>query len=186
MALYRIKSKESGKRHRGLVFVYTGNGKGKTTAAFGMALRAIGYGRRVLVVQFMKGRESGEVLAAGRYLPGLTVYKGGRHNLINKKNPSPLDIEMARQTLEMARQSVESGNYDLIILDEINVAIDYNLVPLEKVLKLIKCKPAELDLGLTGRNAAPEIMAVADLVTEMREIKHPFSRGIHAKRGFDF
>jgi cob(I)alamin adenosyltransferase len=174
------------KHEKGLVFVYTGNGKGKTTAALGLAIRAIGYGRKVLIIQFMKGRDYGETLALEKYLPSITLYKCGQDSFVMKNNLSPLDIELAQKGLEMAREAVYSESYDLVILDEINVAINFKLLPLQEVLDLIKNKPEKLDLGLTGRYAAPEIIELADLVTEMKEIKHPFSVGVPAREGFEF
>lgn len=171
---------------KGIVFVYTGNSKGKTTAALGLALRAIGHGRKVLMLQFMKGREYGESISAEKYLPNLTMKKLGQDSFVMKNNPSPLDIELAHKGLQLAREAINSGEYDLIILDEINVAIDFKLVPLDEVLELVRNKPEKLDLGLTGRYAAPEIIEIADLVTEMKEIKHPYNEGIPAKAGFEY
>ncbi|MBU1150388.1 MAG: cob(I)yrinic acid a,c-diamide adenosyltransferase, partial [Proteobacteria bacterium] len=156
------------KYRKGILQVYTGNGKGKTTAAFGQALRAIGQGYKVCVIQFMKGRKYGEFLAAEKYLPDLTVHLSGLDSFVMRDNPAPLDIELARQGLDLARQAVLSGDYDMVILDEINVAADFKLIPLADVLALIKDKPAGLDLILTGRYAPPEIVALADTVTEMR------------------
>lgn len=176
---------ENDNSKRGLVFVYTGNGKGKTTAALGLALRALGYGHKVLMVQFMKSGDSGELRAAS-YLPNLTLYQSGQNCFVTKNKPQPLDLELAQQGLEVARKAIYARQYDLIILDEINVALDFKLIPLEDVLDLIKNKPAALNLGLTGRYAPREIIARADLVTEMKEIKHPFTQGISAREGFDF
>jgi len=171
---------------KGLVFVYTGNGKGKTTAAFGLALRAIGHGRKVLILQFMKGREYGETAAVKKYLPNLKVEQFGQDTFVTKDNPSPLDIELANKGLAIARKAILSDDYDLIILDEINVAIDFELIPMEEVLNLIKIKPERLTLGLTGRYASQEIIDHADLVTEMKEIKHPYTKGVTSKEGFEF
>jgi len=178
-------TKEAGNSN-GLVFVHTGNGKGKTTAALGLALRALGYGEKIFMVQFMKGRDYGEARAAAKYLPGLTLYKCGRESFIRKGDLSPIDIELAQKGFAVAKEAVFSGKYNMVILDEINVAIDFQLIPLSAVLELIKNKPEGLYLGLTGRGAAPEIIELADLVTEMREIKHPFSKGIPASEGFEY
>ena len=123
---------------RGLVLVHTGNGKGKTTAAFGQALRAVGQGLRVCVIQFMKGRKYGEFLAAERYLPNLTIHLSGLDSFVMRDKPAPVDIELARKGLDMAREAVSSGNYDMVILDEINVAVDFKLIPLEEVINLIR------------------------------------------------
>ncbi|MBU4074014.1 MAG: cob(I)yrinic acid a,c-diamide adenosyltransferase, partial [Proteobacteria bacterium] len=138
------------KYRKGILQVYTGNGKGKTTAAFGQALRAIGQGYKVCVIQFMKGRKYGEFLAAEKYLPDLTVHLSGLDSFVMRDNPAPLDIELARQGLDLARQAVLSGDYDMVILDEINAAADFKLIPLADVLALMKDKPAGLDLILTG------------------------------------
>lgn len=174
------------KQARGLVFVYTGNAKGKTTAALGLALRAVGHGHKVLMLQFMKGREYGESISADKYLPNFTMVKCGQESFVMKNKATPMDIELAQKGLWLAQQAVSSDEYDLIILDEINVAVDFGLIPVEAVLELIRTKPARLDLGLTGRYAAPEIIEMADLVTAMTEIKHPYNTGIPAKAGFEY
>ena len=171
---------------RGLVLVHTGNGKGKTTAAFGQALRAVGQGLRVCVIQFMKGRKYGEFLAAERYPPNLTIHLSGLDSFVMRDKPAPVDIELARKGLDMAREAVSSGNYDMVILDEINVAVDFKLIPLEEVINLIRNKPAALDLVLTGRYAAPEIMELADTVSEVREIKHHYNAGIKDRAGIEY
>ena len=171
---------------RGLVLVHTGNGKGKTTAAFGQALRAVGQGLRVCVIQFMKGRKYGEFLAAERYLPNLTIHLSGLDSFVMRDKPAPVDIELARKGLDMAREAVSSGNYDMVILDEINVAVDFKLIPLEEVINLIRNNPAALDLVLTGRYAAPEIMELADTVSEVREIKHHYNAGIKDRAGIEY
>jgi cob(I)alamin adenosyltransferase len=174
------------KYRKGLVQVYTGNGKGKTTAAFGQALRAVGQGFRVCVIQFMKGRKYGELLAAERCLPNLTVHLSGLDSFVMRDNPAPLDIELAAQGLALARETVASGNYDMVILDEINVAGDFKLIPLGDVVALIQGKPPALDLILTGRYAAPEIMDLADTVSEIREIKHHYNAGIKDRAGIEY
>jgi cob(I)alamin adenosyltransferase len=174
------------KHRKGLVQVYTGNGKGKTTAAFGQALRAIGQGIRVCVIQFMKGRKYGEFLAAERHLPNLTVHLSGLDSFVMRDNPAPLDIELAREGLDLARRAVGSGDYGMVILDEINVAADFKLVPLADILDLIRNKPASLDLILTGRYAPPEILEIADTVTEMREIRHHYNAGIKERAGIEY
>ena len=171
---------------RGIVQVYTGNGKGKTTAAFGQALRAIGRGSRVYVLQFMKGRKYGECLAAEKYIPNITIYLAGLDSFVMRNNPAPADVELAKQGLAIAKKVIASGEYDMVILDEINVAVDFNLIPLDEVIDLIRNKPADLDLILTGRYARPEIIAVADLVSEVKEIKHHYSAGIKDRAGIEY
>jgi cob(I)alamin adenosyltransferase len=174
------------KHRKGLVQVYTGNGKGKTTAAFGQALRAVGQGYRVCIIQFMKGRKYGECLAAERYLPNLVVRLAGLDSFVMREHPAPLDIELARQGLAMAREAVSSGEHDMVILDEINVAVDFKLLPLAEVVDLIKSRPAAVDLVLTGRYAAPEVMALADTVSEIREIRHHYHAGIKERAGIEY
>lgn len=174
------------KYSKGSVFIYTGNGKGKTTAALGLALRAVGHGKKVFFLQFMKGRDYGEVVSAKQYLPNLTFYQSGLDNFVMKDNPSPVDIELARQGLEVARQVLASNEYDMVVLDEVNVALDFKLIPLDEVIDLIKNKPPEVDLGLTGRYAPAEIIELADLVTEMVEVKHPYNQGVPARKGFEY
>jgi cob(I)alamin adenosyltransferase len=174
-------------RHRrGLVQVYTGDGKGKTTAAFGQALRALGQGFRVCVIQFMKGRKYGECLAAERCLPNLTIHLSGLDSFVMRDKPAPLDIDLAEQGLALARQVVASGDYDMVILDEINVALDFKLIPLAAVIALIEGKPGALDLILTGRYAPPEVLALADTVSEIKEIRHHYHAGIKERAGIEY
>jgi cob(I)alamin adenosyltransferase len=174
------------KYRRGLVQIYTGDGKGKTTAAFGQALRAVGQGYRVCVIQFMKGRKYGEFLAAERYLPNLTVLLTGLDSFVMRDNPAPIDIELARQGLQIAREAIASGGYDMVILDEINVAVDFKLIPLSEVVEIIKGKPAALDLILTGRYAPPELIALADTVSEIQEIRHHYQAGVKERAGIEY
>jgi len=165
---------------KGMVQVYTGDGKGKTTAALGLALRAVGHGHRVFIIQFMKGEEenSGERLSAQKLAPLLTIKPMGRAGFINKDHPDPKDKELAGQALEYARGLMEQGDYDILILDEINVALAFGLLPVDSVLQLIQSKPEGMELVLTGRYADPQIMEKADLVTEMKNRKHYFEKGV--------
>jgi cob(I)alamin adenosyltransferase len=174
------------KYRKGLVQVYTGDGKGKTTAAFGQALRAIGQGYRVCVIQFMKGRKYGECLAAERHLPNLTVHLSGLDSFVMRDNPAPLDIELASQGLDIARKAIASGDYEMVILDEINVAADFRLIPLDDIIDLVKSKPASVDLILTGRYAPPEIIALADTVSEIREVRHHYRAGVKERAGIEY
>lgn len=174
------------KDRKGLVLVITGKGKGKTTAAFGLALRAIGHGARVMAVQFMKGRKYGEYLAAEAYLPNLTIRMSGLDSFVMRDNPAPIDREMAEAGLAMAREAIASSAYDLIILDEINVALDFKLIPLAEVIEIINAKPPSLDLVLTGRYAPPEIIELADTVSEVREVKHHYNAGIKDRAGIEY
>ncbi len=171
---------------RGLVIVITGNGKGKTTSAFGQALRAIGQGCKVFILQFMKGRDYGEFKAAEKYLPRLTIRRSGLDSFVMRDTPAPVDITLARQGFELAKKAVVSGKYNMIILDEINVAVDFKLIPLQDVLDLISNKPPALDLILTGRYAAKEVIKLADTVSEIKEIKHHYAAGIKDRAGIEY
>lgn len=169
---------------KGLVQVYTGDGKGKTTASLGLAFRALGHNFKIYVIQFMKGKINyGELLSAEK-IPNITIKQFGRPDFVNKKNPAQVDIEFAKKALEHAQLKI--NEVDILILDEINVALDYKLIKLEDVLELIKNKPNNLELVLTGRYAPKEILEIADLVTEMKEIKHPYQNGIQARKGIEY
>jgi len=171
---------------KGLIQVYTGPGKGKTTAALGLALRAAGHGLRVHIVQFLKGWPHYGELVSIQKLPNVTIRQFGRPEFVDRKNPEPEDIRQAQEALEHARQAMLSGDYDIIILDEINVALDFGLIALSDALSLLKEKPERVELVLTGRNAPLEIVRRADLVTEMLDIKHPYYEGIKGRQGIEF
>ena len=171
---------------KGLIQVYTGRGKGKTTAALGLALRAAGQDMKVCIIQFTKGWPHYGELTSIEKLPNITLRRFGYPDFVNKDSPNPEDVEQAHQALDHARQTLTSGEYDVVILDEINVALDYNLIGLSKVLALIKSKPEKVELVLTGRGAHPEIVKRADLVTEMLDIKHPFNEGVKRRRGIEY
>ncbi len=170
----------------GLVQVYTGTGKGKTTAALGLAMRACGHRLKVLMIQFLKGGIAyGELAAAKKLAPYLKIVPMGRECFVNKKNPDPQDVRFARRGWELAKESVSRQKYSVIILDEINVAVHYGLVSSRELLSLIKNKPKKVELILTGRYARPEVIRRADLVTEMREIKHYYKKGIESRIGIE-
>lgn len=171
---------------RGIVYVITGDGKGKTTAALGLSLRVIGHGGRVFFAQFMKGRAYGEVKAARDCLPTLEIAQYGRDEFVRKGNPDPEDVKLAQKGLEAVRMAMDSLKYDLVVLDEINVAIDFGLVSLSAVLELVRSRPAGLDLVLTGRNAPPELIEAADTVSEVKEIKHHFRQGLKGRAGMEY
>ena len=183
MPVDRVKTQN--KRH-GLVMVITGDGKGKTTSAFGQALRAAGQGMKVCIIQFMKGRDYGEVLAIEKYLPTIHLYQSGLDSFVMRDNPAQADMDLARQGLEKAEEIVQSNEFDMLILDEINVAIEYDLVPEERVLKMIENKPADFFLILTGRYASDLIMAKADLISEVKEIKHHYQAGVKDQPGVEY
>jgi cob(I)alamin adenosyltransferase len=171
----------------GRVQVYTGDGKGKTTAALGLACRAVGHDMRVVMIQFMKGSiEYGELNTAKRLAPNLTIIQQGRENFVNRDNPDPIDVQMAQEGVELAKRLMEEEPPDILILDEINVALDYGLISLEQVLELLSLRPEKTELVLTGRYAHPEVMKRADLITEMVEIKHYYNmEGLDGRVGIE-
>ena len=169
----------------GYVQVYTGNGKGKTTCSLGLALRATGDGNKVHIIQFMKGRRYSEIDAI-ELIPGLTIVQCGRDEFVSKNAPEQIDIDLAKDGFEKAKEAVLSGDHDMVILDEINVAMDYKLIDVNEVLDLISRKPSTIELVLTGRYAPQQIIDIADLVTEMKEIKHFYQQGVEARKGIEF
>ena len=173
----------------GLVIVYTGKGKGKTTAALGIALRAVGYNQKVCMIQFIKGSwHYGEMTSSKRLEPDfeLTAIGKGFVGIMDDKSPIEDHKKIANEALRVAEEKIQSNMYNIIILDEINYAINLGLVELGEVLEIISNKPDRVSLVLTGNHARNELIERADLVTEMREIKHPFKSGIRAKKGIDF
>jgi cob(I)alamin adenosyltransferase len=170
---------------RGLVEVYTGNGRGKTTAAIGLAFRAVGNGLRVHILQFMKGDESyGEFVSCTAH-PDISIEQFGRKEFVNPTEPSTVDVELATRGMARAREVVSAGEADVVILDELNVAVGFGLVSVEDVMGLLDMKPPHVELLITGRMAPPELIDRADMVTEMREVKHPFNEGVLARAGID-
>lgn len=171
---------------RGLIQVYTGNGKGKTTAAWGQALRAVGQGMRVAVVRFLKPNHSGELKAA-QCLTNLSVFGDSRayDPCVNQRD-SPQVCEDNRRNFGVARELILSGGYDMLVLDEINMVLHYEHVSREEMTDLLDRMPASIELVLTGRNAPAWLIDRADLVTEMREVKHPSSSGIAARKGIEY
>jgi len=176
---------------QGLVQIFTGDGKGKTSAALGVVLRALGHGLRVYIAYFMKGNYS-----YGDYpcsecnilvkLPNVTVASSGQKGFVDRENIKPEERERAKQALAAAREAMLSGSYDLVVLDEVNLAAAWKLVELDEVIKLIGDRPRNVDLILTGRQADAKLIKVADLVTEMLKIKHLHDEGIMARRGIDY
>ena len=170
---------------KGYVHVYTGNGKGKTTAALGLGLRAAGAGFKVHMIQFMKGRRYSEIDSL-EHIANFSVSQHGRDEFVNKENPEPIDIQLAQEGFSKAKKLIADNKYDMIILDEINVAVDFKLIDLEDVLELVREKPEKLELVLTGRYATPEIVKTADYVSEVLEIKHPYQNGLLGRKGVEF
>ncbi len=169
---------------RGYIHLYTGNGKGKTTAALGLALRAAGAGMRILFAQFVKGQEYSELKAIRNSLPQITVRQYGLDCFIINR-PTQNDIDAARKGFEEVSEAVLSGEYDLIVMDEAAIAIYYNLFAVEELIELLKRKPVETEIVITGRYAPPELIGFADLVTEMKEVRHYYSEGVKARRGIE-
>ena len=171
---------------RGLIQVFTGNGKGKTTAALGTILRAAGHGLRVFIVFFMKGDyDYGEYKTLSG-LPNVDVSRFGFRSFTDPANVKPEEIEQAKLALAAAREAVLSNKYDLVVLDEVNVALSFHLIELDEVVQLVRDKPPHVELILTGRNADTRLIEMADLVTEMANIKHPFDKGTKARKGIEY
>ncbi len=174
------------KNGKGLVQIFTGNGKGKTTAALGTILRAAGHGLKVFIVFFMKGDyEYGEFSTLPK-LPNIEIRKSGFRQFTDPLNIKPEEKEQAESALAAARKAILSGSYDLVVMDEVNVALGYNLISLDEVVKLIEDKPPHVELILTGRYADNRLIEMADLVTEMVKVKHPFDKGIKARKGIEY
>ena len=174
---------------KGLVIVYTGNGKGKTTAALGMALRAVGYEHKVCMLQFIKGSwHYGEIDSSKKLEPNFELIPVGKGfvGILDDNSPREEHEKYAAEAVKVCREKIFSEKYDIVILDEVNYAINLGLIDVHEIIKIIKEKPSNLDLVLTGNHAKEEIIELADLVTEMKEIKHPFQSGIKAKKGIDF
>jgi len=171
---------------KGLVQVYTGDGKGKTTAALGLALRAIGHGFSVYMIQFLKGsKATGEFKMAKRLSLNLVIKPMGRNVFVDSRRPAKKDEDFAKRALGLARKIITGGNYDIVILDEVNVAVHMGLIPIEGLLDLIQQKPSHVELILTGRYAKPQILKRVVLVTEMRNVKHYYDKGISARKGIE-
>jgi cob(I)alamin adenosyltransferase len=174
---------------KGLVIVFTGNGKGKSSAALGITLRAFGHKMNVSFVQFIKSpSNTGEALAAERLAPEIEFVSMGRGFVNCRGNTTPLDEhkKAAAEALTSARQRIHAGSWDIVVLDEINNAVKLGLIDIRDVLDLVRSKPPELHLILTGRDAHPDLIAAADMVTEMRDLKHPYGTGVQAQKGIDF
>jgi cob(I)alamin adenosyltransferase len=173
----------------GIVIVYTGNGKGKTTASLGVALRAIGHGLRVCIIQFIKGEWNyGELNSIKKLEPDLELIVAGKGfiGIIDDDHAFEEHVRAAKTALDIVQQKISLDTFDIIILDEINYALHLGVLQLADVMKILQNRPKHLSLILTGNHASEEIITMADLVTEMKEIKHPYKKGLKAKRGIDF
>ncbi|MGQ9627400.1 MAG: cob(I)yrinic acid a,c-diamide adenosyltransferase [Anaerolineae bacterium] len=173
-------------KRKGLIIVYTGEGKGKTTAALGLAMRAVGHGMRVIIIQFLKGEwPTGERKAAQMLSPWLEIVPMGKgftwqHETLNG------DIAAVSEAWQRCKEAMDSGRYDMVIMDELNYVIHYGFLPVEEVIEALRARPPALHVVLTGRDAHPQLLALADIVTEMRSIKHIFEQGGKAIKGIEF
>ncbi|MFO7935016.1 MAG: cob(I)yrinic acid a,c-diamide adenosyltransferase [Bacteroidales bacterium] len=170
---------------KGYVQLYTGDGKGKTTAAFGLALRATGAGKKVFFAQFVKGKRYSETEAVEQMIPGITIRQFGRDCFI-VKTPEKEDIEAARNGLKEVEKIIRSGNYDIVILDEACIAIYYRLFTEEELIGILDNRPEGTEIVITGRYATPGLIGYADLVTEMKEVKHYYQQGVKARKGIEY
>jgi cob(I)alamin adenosyltransferase len=183
-----LSNKNKSFRH-GLVIVYTGGGKGKTTAALGLAIRALGYDWRVCLIQFIKGtRKYGEIESVKRLAPNfeLNISGEGFVGILDDTKSISEHKSAAKKALDLSHKKIISGDYDVVILDEINYALSLNLIEIEDILELIRIRPREVFLVLTGDKANKQVIEIADLVTEMNAIKHPYQKGLPPIKGIDF
>ncbi len=171
--------------NKGCIQIYTGNGKGKTTAALGLSLRAVGAGLKVFFAQFVKGKLYSEIEVINRAVPYITLKQYGLDCFIKKK-PTVEDINAARTGLKEVEQIIYSGDYDIVVLDEVNIALYYKLFSVGEVIKIITNKPDKTEIIITGRKAPKELIEIADLVTDMVEIKHYYNKGIEARKGIEY
>jgi len=169
---------------KGYIQIYTGEGKGKTTAALGLTLRAVGAGKKVLFAQFVKGQKYSEIKAIEQFLPNVTLKQYGLKFFIDKL-PSEEDIKSAKAGLAELADNIKSSDYDIIVLDEVNIALYYDLFSVQELIEIVSNKKEETELILTGRYAPQELIEIADLVTEMKEIKHYYQQGVQARVGIE-
>ncbi len=174
------------RRRKGLVQVYTGNGKGKTTAALGLVLRSVGKGHKTMIIQFMKGDIKYGELTGIEHLPNAEIEQYGRPDFVDRKDPAKVDIEFAEQGFRRAKEVISSGEYDMVVLDEMNITLDYKLLDEDEVIACIKGRPEHVEIVLTGRYAPPSIVDLADLLTVMCEVKHPYMTGVEAREGIEY
>lgn len=168
---------------KGYIHVYTGNGKGKTTAALGLAVRAVSAGKKVFFGQFIKGMEYSE-LKSQEFIPNFKIQQFGKDCFI-EKDPTDADIKLAREGLEVCKEILKSGEYDLVVLDELNIAIYYKLFTVEEAIEAIKSRASHVEVIVTGRYAEDKLIELADLVTDMKEVKHYYMEGVLSRKGID-
>jgi cob(I)alamin adenosyltransferase len=180
-----LSSTDGSQAARSLLHIYTGQGKGKTTAAFGVAFRALGWGQRVAIVQFIKGKWKTGERAYAESIPQLTFFVMG-HGFTWESDDLSVDKKAAIEAWKKSKELIQSAEYDIVILDELTYVINYGFVPLAEIVETIAARPARTHVIITGRKAAPELIEMADLVTEMQSIKHPYKNGVPALRGLDF
>jgi len=172
---------------KGLVQVYTGDGKGKTTSALGLAFRSAGHRYKTKIIQFMKGQiKYGELKSAKKFKGLIEIVQCGRKEFVDRKNPAKIDIDLAQKAIKLAKQELRKNEIDILVLDEINCALAFGLVKREQILELIRTKPKNMELVLTGRYAPKWLIEIADLVTEMRCIKHYWEKGVKGRKGIEF
>ena len=170
---------------KGYIHVYTGNGKGKTTSAFGLSLRAVGAGKTVFFAQFVKGKTYSEIEAVQKFIPNITIKQYGLGCFI-EKNPTPADINAAEEGLKEVSSVIRSGKYDMVVLDEANIAVYFKLFSVDDLITVIQNKTDVTEIIITGRYAPKELIEIADLVTEMKEIKHYYNKGVEARKGIEY
>jgi cob(I)alamin adenosyltransferase len=175
----------AGKLEQGLVQIYTGEGKGKTTAALGLALRALGRNLKVYMLQFLKGEDTGELHAGRLFGDNFVIEQTGLKGFIHRGKINPADAHRAREALQAAKKILSGGEYDLVILDEINVALYFELISIHEVVQVLAARAPHVEVVLTGRYAPPELVEMADLVTEMKNIKHYYQAGVSAREGIE-
>ena len=182
----RAKMLATKTEERGLLIVHTGTGKGKSTAAFGLVMRALGHGMKIGIVQFVKGAwETGERKILNHY-PDLVTCRAMGEGFTWDTQDRARDIAAARAAWDMAKAMIADPQYQLVLLDELNIVLRYDYLPLDEVIAVLKAKPRDLHIIVTGRNAKPELIEIADLVTEMTLVKHPFRAGVKAQKGIEF
>jgi len=169
-----------------MIHIYTGNGKGKTTSAIGLAIRALGHSKKVCLIQFMKKNFVYGEIQFLKNIPNIDIYQFGTAELVDINNPADIDFVEAQNGLEKAKQVLSDANYDLVILDELNVVLYFRLLKIEQVIDIIKNANKGLELVITGRYANEKLLALADLITEMKEVRHYYKKGIKARKGIEF